>query len=74
MLNNLESSKSDVIIAGDFNIDLLQINDKPKISEYFDMMTNHSFFPKITLPNWLSIKHGTVIDNLFIKQSFLTLM
>ncbi len=31
------------------------------------MLTNHSFVPKITLPTRLSIKHGTLIDNLFCK-------
>ncbi len=30
ILNNLESSNSDVIIARDYNIDLLKINDKQK--------------------------------------------
>jgi hypothetical protein len=73
ILTNLESSNSEVILAGDFNIDLLKINDKPKISEYFDTMTNHSFFPKITLPTRLSIKHGTLIDNFFCKLSEHTL-
>ncbi len=51
------------LLAGDFNINLLKINKKPKISEYFDMLTNHSFFPKISL----SIKHGTLIDNFVCK-------
>ncbi len=56
ILNNLESSDSDVIIAEDYNIDLLRINDKPKISQYFDILTNNSFFPKITLPTPLSLR------------------
>ena len=37
------------------------------------MLTNHSFFPKITLPTRLSLKHGTLIDNLFCKLSEHTL-
>ncbi len=43
----------------------LKKNEKPTISEYFDMLANQSFFPKITLPIRLSIKHGTLIDNFF---------
>ncbi len=43
MLRTLEK----VIIAGDFNIDLLKINDKNTFSEYFDMLTNNSFYPKL---------------------------
>ena len=73
ILNNLESSNCDVILTGDFNIDLLKINQKQIISEYFDMLTNHSFFPKITLPTRLSKKHGTLIDNFFCKLTEHTL-
>ena len=29
-------SKGEVIIAGDYNIDLLKINNKPNITEYLD--------------------------------------
>ncbi len=31
------------------------------------MLTNHSFYPKITLPTTLSNKHGTLIDNFLCK-------
>jgi hypothetical protein len=67
ILNSLESNNNDVIIAGDFNIDLLHINDTQSYSDFFDMLTSHSFYPKITLPTRLSNKHGTLIDNLFCK-------
>ena len=42
-LVNLDKFNSEVIIAGDYNIDLLKINDKPIISEYFDTITSHDF-------------------------------
>ena len=50
VLAKLERSHSDVIIAGDFNIDLLKIHEKPIFGDYFDAITGHSLFPKITLP------------------------
>ncbi len=31
-------------------------------AEYFDMLTTHSFIPKITLPTRLCNKHDTLID------------
>ena len=37
------------------------------------MLTNHSFFPKITLPTRLSTKNGTLIDNMFCKLTEYTL-
>ena len=63
----LNNNRNEVIIAGDCNIDLLKINDKPIISEYFDTITSHGFFPKITLPTRLSDHHGTLIDNCLCK-------
>ncbi len=49
ILDTLENMNSKVIITGDFNIDLLNIADKVVLGEYIDMLTSHSFFPKITL-------------------------
>jgi hypothetical protein len=66
---HLGKIKSDVIIAGDFNIDLLKIKEKPLIQEYFDTITTHSFFPKITLPTRFSNRRGTLIDNFLYKLS-----
>ncbi len=51
ILDKLEKNKNEVIISGDFNIDLLKINDKQIISEYLDTLTSHSFYTKITVPN-----------------------
>ena len=63
----LNNNRNEVIIAGDYNIDLLKINDKPILSEYFDTITSHGFFPKITLPTRLSDHHRTLIDNFLCK-------
>ncbi len=37
------------------------------------MLTNNRFFPKITLPTRLSLKHETLFDNFFCKLSEHTL-
>ncbi len=65
ILVNLEKNNKDVILAGDFNIDLLKINNQNIISEYFDMLTSNSFYPKITTQ--LTNTHGTLIDNFLCK-------
>ena len=67
LLAHLDRCNSDVIIGGDFNIDLLKVNDKPIVSEYLDMVISHGFFPKITLPTRLSERSGTLIDNFLCK-------
>ncbi len=42
-IKKLESNKSEAIIAGDFNLDLLKLNENNVISDYFDMITSNSF-------------------------------
>ena len=51
ILSKMESNNTDVIIAGDYNINLLKINEKMIISDYFDMLTSHSFFSKNNITN-----------------------
>ena len=69
ILSDFGKSKSDVIIAGDYNIDLLKVLEKPVFSAYFDAVTALNFFPKITLPTRFSKKSCTLIDNLLCKCS-----
>ena len=69
ILSNFNNYKGEVIITGDFNIDLLKVTETRIISEYFDMITSHSFFPKITLPTRISDNKGTLIDNFLCKLS-----
>ncbi len=72
-LLKLETNNKEVILAGDFNIDLLKLNEKNILSEYFDMITSNSFYPKITVPTRLINNHGTLIDNFLCKLSENTL-
>ena len=65
----LTKSKSDVIIAGDFNIDMLKINENNHVSNFFNTVTSHTFFPKITLPTRFSDRNCTLIDNFLCKLS-----
>ena len=70
---SIDKRNLDIIIAGDFNINLLKLNDKELYNEYFDMLTSLSYFPKITLPTRLSGNCGTLIDNFFCRISQSTL-
>ncbi len=73
ILENFEMNNKEVIVAGDFNIDLLKVNDKHIISEYFDMLTSYSFYPKFTVLTRLTNNHGTLIDNFLCKLTESTL-
>ncbi len=61
------------MVTGDFNIDVLKINDKHIKGEYFDKLTSHSFYPTITVPTRLTNNNGRLIDNLICKLTECTL-
>ena len=68
-LNYFENSNSEVVIAGDFNINLLDIDHKDIVRSYFNGITSECFFPMITLPTRFSTYRGTLIDNFISKYS-----
>ena len=68
-LTKLENEKSDSIIVGDFNLNLLQLNEKELISDYLTTFVSHSFYPKVTLPTRFSKRNCTLIDQIFCKIS-----
>ena len=59
--------KKEVIITGDFNINLLKIHERELFREFLDTLVAHSFIPKITFPTRFTQTTGTLIDNLFCK-------
>ena len=62
-----KNKNCEVIIAGDYNIDLLKINDNPTFGNYFNSLVAQSFFPQITLPTRFSNRNCTIIDNFVCK-------
>ena len=68
-LNYFENFNSEVVIAGDFNINLRDIDHKDIVRSYFNGITSECFFPMITLPTRLSTYRGTLIDNFISKYS-----
>ena len=67
-LQKANKEKKPVLIAGDFNIDLLKLNTDTFTSEYFDQLTNINFMPLITLPTRIASKSKTLIDNILFNQ------
>ena len=73
ILTSYERLNSNIIFAGDFNMNLLEVNNKDAITEFFDLIASFSFFPKITLPTRFTNNNGTLIDNFFCKLTQNTL-
>ena len=72
-LKLLEKHNCDLALAGDFNINLLQLNERLKFQEFFDELTNCSLFPKITFPTRIGKQSSTLIDNIYCKLTENTL-
>ena len=70
VLNDLQRQSCDAVLAGDFNIDLLKMNERQLYGEFFDLMLSSSFFPQITLPSRFSKKSAALLDQIFVKNRF----
>ena len=53
------------MISGDFNINLLELENRTKYQEFFDTFVTKGFFPRIVHPTRFSKKRGTLIDQIF---------
>ena len=69
VLGHFQQNARDVILFGDFNIDLLKISQKAKANDFFEFMLSLGYIPKITLPTRLSETSATLIDNIYCKLS-----
>ena len=66
-LNVYENNGKETVLTGDFNINLLKLNERDIFSDFYDTITSHSFFPAITLPTRFSARNASLIDNFFCK-------
>lgn len=69
ILTNFQRTRHEVVICGDFNMDLLQIQNRQIFHEYFENLLSNGFVPKITFPTRISKNSSTLIDNILVKIS-----
>ena len=67
LLEKLSLENKNIVLLGDYNIDLLHYGDSKDTSNYLELMTSSSFFPFITLPTRITSKSKTLIDNIFLN-------
>jgi len=70
ILNLIQRRKRTTYISGDFNIDLLKINEKHHYNNFYDSIITSGFHPKISLPTRFNPNHDTasLIDNIFTNE------
>ena len=69
IINNIVTRSKNLILAGDFNIDLLKVNTNERFQEFYDFVTGHNLVPNIILPTRLSKHNATLIDHIYSKTS-----
>lgn len=55
-------------IMGDFNIDLLKVDEDDETCQFFDLMSSNGFRPLILQPTRVTLSSATLIDNIFIND------
>jgi len=65
LMNKLASEKKISYLMGDFNIDLLKIENDEVINDFYNILTSNLFVPHITLPTRITSHSKTLIDNIF---------
>ena len=48
IIQKLNSFNTEVLICGDYSINLLKLTEEAHFSDFCDMMLGHSFYAKIT--------------------------
>ena len=73
ILDKLSSGHGDVMLAGDFNINLLKIGIRPIFSEFLEIILSAGYLPQITLPTrYTNNNTFSLIDNFFTKLTATT--
>ena len=65
IISQLEKENSYCLIAGDYNMNLLQLPSRDKFADFFDMMCTSGFFPQITYPTHFTRRSCTLIDQIY---------
>ena len=73
LLKALDKRKNEPIIAGDFNLDLLNYERHLPTANYLDLITEHRFLPKIVRPTRIKKQSATLIDHILLKDNSLDL-
>ena len=68
ILSDLSSKYEKVYIFGDFNLDLLKINENKFISEYIDTLFSFGFLQIVTKPTRISTNSATLIDHILTNS------
>ena len=67
VIHSINDRNLQAIVAGDFNIDLLKIQEREKYGEFLDLMCTNRLYPKITFPTRFARKSCSLIDQIYCR-------
>ena len=65
LLEKLNQEKKEIVLMGDFNVNILNCENDKDTSEFIDLMYASLFYPTINIPTRITSTSKTLIDNLF---------
>ena len=68
LLDKLSNENKDIMIMGDFNINLITYNDDKNTGNFLDTMFSQSFLPYITTPTRIIRNIETLINNIYYNK------
>ena len=68
LLEKLSYEYKQVMLMGDFNMNLLNYNTNKRITQFVDKLYTNSFIPYINLPTTITNQSKTLIDNIFYNE------
>jgi uncharacterized protein YozE (UPF0346 family) len=72
ILENVVNEHKDIVLTGDFNIDLLQYNSITQVTNFLDQLISLNLIPKITLPTRVTHSSATLIDHIYCNMDIHT--
>ena len=66
LVRKLKEHSKHILLAGDFNIDLMQVNHRSSTMKFFENNLDDFLVPTITLPTRVTHATATLIDNIFV--------
>ena len=67
LLKNLNKENKEVILTGDFNVNLLNFGKKRGTHQFLEELFHNNYTPQITLPTRITDRSATLTDNIFLN-------
>ena len=67
-LQKITKTKKTCVLAGDFNVDLINYGQNCHVDSFYDEISSYSFRPLVLQPSRVTSKSATLIDNIFVND------